>query len=125
MENGSVKGRADHPLHSGIAGVSLGGCELSAQSPTEEGDLRLNGPWSRAWSTGSVREAEVKLCGAGAGTSPRTQAGSPERRRRSSPRVVGVGVGWETPAVLLSALTLLRLLPGGGSEMVFIIVNYT
>ena len=42
-------------------------------------------PWSRAWSTGSVREAEVKPCGAGAGTSPRTQAGSPERRRRSSP----------------------------------------
>ena len=41
------------------------------------------------------------------------------------PWVVGVGVGWETPAVLLSALTLLRLPPGGGSEMVFIIVNYT
>ena len=98
----------------------------SAPSLLQERVTRdLLDPWSRTWSTGSVREAEVKLCGAGAGTSPRTQAGSPERRRRSSPRVVGVGVGWETPAVLLSALTLLRLPPGGGSEMVFIIVNYT
>ena len=34
--------RAD-PLHSGVAEVSLGGCELSAQSPTEEGDPRLTG----------------------------------------------------------------------------------
>ena len=30
-------------LHSGVAEVSLGGCELSAQSPTEEADLRLTG----------------------------------------------------------------------------------
>jgi len=41
-------------------------------------------PWSRAWSTGSVREAEGKPCGAGAETSPRTEVGSPEHRRRSS-----------------------------------------
>ena len=34
--------RAD-PLHSGVAEVSLGGCELSTQSPTEEGDPRLTG----------------------------------------------------------------------------------
>jgi len=45
----------------------------------------LMDPWSRAWSTGSVREAEVKLCRAGAETSPRTEAGSPEHRRLSSP----------------------------------------
>jgi len=31
------------PLHSGVAGVSLGGCELNAQSPTEEGDPRFTG----------------------------------------------------------------------------------
>ena len=31
------------PLHPGIAEVSLGGHELSAQSPTEEGNLRLTG----------------------------------------------------------------------------------
>ena len=42
-------------------------------------------PWSSAWSTGSVREAEGKPCRAGAETSPRTEAGSPEHRRRSSP----------------------------------------
>ena len=30
-------------------------------------------PWSRAWSTGAVREAEVKLCGAGAETSLKTE----------------------------------------------------
>ena len=50
-------------------------------------------PWSRAWSTGSVREAEVKPCKAGAKTSPRTEAGSPEHRRQPSPLVVGVGMG--------------------------------
>ena len=42
-------------------------------------------PWSRAWRPGSVREAEDKPCRAGAGTSPRTKAGSPEHRRQSSP----------------------------------------
>ena len=42
-------------------------------------------PWSRAWSTGSVREAEGKSCRAGAETFPRTEAGSPEHRRQSSP----------------------------------------
>jgi len=31
------------PLHSGVAEVSLGGCELSTQSPKEEGDPRLTG----------------------------------------------------------------------------------
>ena len=31
------------PLHSGVAEVSLGGCELSTQFPTEEGDPRLTG----------------------------------------------------------------------------------
>ena len=71
------------PLHSGVAEVSLGGYELSAQSPTGEGDPKLNGSWSRAWSTGSVREAEVNPCRAGAEISPRTEAGSPEHRRQS------------------------------------------
>ena len=45
-------------------------------------------PWSRAWSTGSVREAEGKPCGAEAETSPKTEAGSPECRRQSS------ALGW-------------------------------
>ena len=40
-------------------------------------------PWSRAWSTGSVTEG--KSCRAGAETSPRTEAGSAEHRRQSSP----------------------------------------
>ena len=40
-------------------------------------------PWSRAWSTGSVREAEVKSCRAGVETSLKTEAGSPEHRRQS------------------------------------------
>ena len=62
-------------------------------------------PWSRAWSTGSVREAEVKPWGAGAETSVRTEVGSPEHRRQ--PLLLGCGVqmglsGWRT--VLLSAL---------------------
>ena len=38
----SVRGRAD-PLHSGVAEVSLGGCELSVQSPPGEHDPRLIG----------------------------------------------------------------------------------
>ena len=38
----SIWSRADPP-HSGIAEVSLGGRELSAQSPTGEGDPRLTG----------------------------------------------------------------------------------
>ena len=62
-------------------------------------------PWSRAWSTGSVREAEVKSCGAGAETSARTEVGSPEHRRQSSPLGCGVRMGlsgWGR--MLLSAL---------------------
>ena len=42
-------------------------------------------PWSRAWRTGSVREAGVKPCRAGAETSPRTEAWSPDHTRQSSP----------------------------------------
>ena len=49
-------------------------------------------PWNRTWSPGSVREAEVKPCGAGAETSLKTEAGSPEHRRQSlNPWVGGVG----------------------------------
>ena len=85
-------------------------------------------PWSRAWSPGSVREAEVKPWGAGAETSPRTEVGSPEHRRQFSPQVVGVEMGWggrETPAVQLSALTVLWFPSGGSSEMAFIVLKYT
>ena len=72
-------------------------------------------PWSRAWSTGSVTEG--KSCRAGAETSPRTEAGSAEHRRQSSPLGcwggVGVGLGgWGPSAVLLSALILLWLHSG-------------
>ena len=48
-------------------------------------------PWSRAWSTGSVREAEVKSCRTGAETSLRTKVGSPEQRRLLLPSVL---LGW-------------------------------
>lgn len=74
----SVRGRAHHPRP----------CTLRLQRPLWE-DVNsapslpqkrvtrdLLDPWSRAWSPGSVREAEVKPCGAGAETSPRTEAGS-------------------------------------------------
>ena len=46
LENGSLHPQAGArltPLHSGVAEVSLGGRELSAQSPIEEGDPRLTG----------------------------------------------------------------------------------
>ena len=79
----------------------------------------LLGPWSRAWSTGSVREAEVKPCGAGAETSPRTEAGSPEHRRQPSPLVVGVGMGlggWGASALLVSALNSSVVTLRGGCE---------
>ena len=97
----------------------MGRCELSSESPTEEGDPRLTDPWRRAWSTGSVREAEVKSCGAGAETSPRTEAGSPEHRRQSSPLGCwgGDAAGWAGSICLVaispdsSVVTL-----GGGSE---------
>ena len=84
--------RADPP-HSGFAKVSLGGCELSAQSPTEEADWRLTGSLEQSLEHWSVREAEVKPCGAGAETSPRTEAGSPEHRRQPFPWDVGCGWG--------------------------------
>ena len=61
-------------------------------------------PWSRAWSTGSVREAEVKPCRAGAETSPRTEAESPEHRKQSSPLGCwgGDGAGWAGSSVTIS-----------------------
>ena len=46
LENRSLHTQAGAgltPLHSGVAEVSLGGCELSTQSPKEEGDPRLTG----------------------------------------------------------------------------------
>ena len=80
-------------------------------------------PWSRAWSTGSVREAEGKLCGAEAETSPKTEAGSPEHRRQSSPLGCwgGGGVGWAGTICSVaispdSSVVTLR----GGSERVLL-----
>ena len=82
-------------------------------------------PWSRAWSTGSVREAEGKPYRPGAETSPRTKAGSPEHRRQSSPLGCwgGDGAGRRgASAVLLSALTPLWLPSGTSSKMIFVAV---
>ena len=88
LENGSL-----HPQ----AGAGLTPCTLGLQGPLWEDvnsvpslpQKRLTGdlldPWSRAWRPGSVREAEGKPCRAGAETSPRTEAGSPEHSRQSSP----------------------------------------
>ena len=76
-------------------------------------------PWSRAWSSGSVREAEVKPCGAGAETSPRTEAGSPEHRRQSSPLGCwggdGAGRAGSICCVAISPDSSVVTL-GGGSE---------
>ena len=76
-------------------------------------------PWSRAWSTGSVRGAEVKPCGAGAETSPRTEAGSPEHRRQSSPLGCwggdGAGRAGSICCVAISPDSSVVTL-GGGSE---------
>ena len=82
-------------------------------------------PWSRAWSTGSGREAEGNSCGAGAETSPRTEAGVLSTEDGPHPWVVGVEMGLGgrgASAVLLSALTLLWLPSGNGSEMIFVAV---
>ena len=88
LENGSL-----HPQ----AGAGLTPCTLGLQGSLWEDvnsvpslpQKRLTGdlldPWSRAWRPGSVREAEGKPCRAGAETSPRTEAGSPEHSRQSSP----------------------------------------
>ena len=79
-------------------------------------------PWSRAWSTGSVREAEGKLCGAEAETSPKTEAGSPEHRRQSSP----LGCWGGNEAGRAGSICCVAISPdssvvtlGGGSERVF------
>ena len=55
----------------------------------------LLNPWSRAWSTGSVREAEVKSYRTGAETTLRIKAESPEHRRPPlPPTLVGWRWGW-------------------------------
>ena len=52
-------------------------------------------PWGRAWSTGSVREAEVKSYRTGAETSLRIKAESLEHRRLPlPPALVGWRWGW-------------------------------
>ena len=86
LENGSLHPQSGARLTSCTLGLqrSLWEDVNSARSLLQERVTRdLLDPWSRAWSTGSVREAEVKPCGAGAETSPRTEAGSPEHRRQS------------------------------------------
>ena len=93
----------------------MGGCELSAQSPTEEGDLRLNGPWSRAWSTGSIREAEFSHEGQELRHLQELKRGILSTEDSPHPWVVGVEMelgGQGASAVFLSALTLLWL-PSG------------
>ena len=80
-------------------------------------------PLSRAWSTGSVREAEVKPCGAGAEISPRTEAGSPcEQKTTFCWGGDGVGGRKEASAELLSALDSSVVTSGGASERVFLFV---
>ena len=99
----------------------MGGCELSAQSPTEEGDPRLTGSLEQSLEHWSVREAEGKPCGAGAETSPRTEAGSPEHRRQSSPLGCwggdGAGRAGSICCVAISPDSSVVTL-GGGSERV-------
>ena len=74
-------------------------------------------PWSRAWSSGSVNEAEAKLCGAGAETSLKTKAGSPEHRRQASPPGCwggdGVGRAGSTYCVGISPESSVVTLRGG------------
>ena len=128
-----LKNRALHP-QSG-AGLT---CTLGLQrSPWEDENLApslprkrvtrgLLDPWSRAWSTGSVREAEVKPCGAGAETSPRTESGSPEHRRRFLPLGCwggeGAGRAGSICCVVIS-LTPLWLPLGNSSKMIFVEYN--
>ena len=96
LENGSLHSQAGAGLTPHTLGLqrSLWEDVNSAPSlPQKRLTRDLLDPWSRAWSTGSVREAEVKPCGAGAEPSPRTEAGSPEHRRQPFPWDVGCGWG--------------------------------
>ena len=78
-------------------------------------------PWSRAWSTGSVRGAEVKSCSAGADLCPKTKEGSPWAEKTTvNPWVVGVGRrlrGPEASAKFLSALNMSVVTVTGFSKM--------
>ena len=88
LENGSLHPQGEARLMPCTLGLqrSLWQDVNSAPSLLQERVTQdLLDPWSRAWSTGSVREAEVKPCRAGAETPPRTEVESPEHRRRSSP----------------------------------------
>ena len=60
-------------------------------------------PWSRAWSTGSVREAEVNPCRARAETSPGTKAGIPEHRKQSWTPGYGAGCAGSICSVAISS----------------------
>ena len=94
LENGSLppqSGAGLTPLHSGIAEVSLRGCELRAQYPTEEGFPSLTGFLEQSlkhWIR--VREVELKLCRVGAGheLSELPEVGKDREARRAAVHVV-------------------------------------
>ena len=126
LENGSLHRQAGARLTPCILGLQRSLWEDVNSAPTLL-QKRVARDLLDPWSTGSVGEAEVKPCGAEAGTSPRTEAGRPEHRRQSSPPGL---LGWrwgrgETPAVQLSALTVPWFPSGGSSEMAFIVLKYT
>ena len=78
-------------------------------------------PWSRAWSTGSVREAEFSHAGQELRHLQEPKWGVLSTEDSPHPWVVGVemGLGGQgASAVLLSALTSLWLPSGGGSVCV-------
>ena len=80
-------------------------------------------PWSRAWSTGSVREAEVKLCRVELRHLQELKRAILSTEDSPHPWVVGVEMelgGQGASAVLLSALTLLWLPLGNSSKMIFV-----
>ena len=80
LENGSLHSQAGAGLTPHTLGLqrSLWEDVNSAPSlPQKRLTRDLLDPWSRAWSTGSVREAEGKSCTAGADLCPKTKEGSP------------------------------------------------
>ena len=84
LKNGSLHPQSGAGLTTSTQGLqrSLWEDENSVPSLLQKRVTQdLLDPWSRAWSTGSVREAEVKSCRTGAETSLRTKVGSPEHRR--------------------------------------------
>ena len=126
LENGSL-----HPQ----AGAGLTPCTLglqrslwedvnSAPSLLQKRVTRdLLDPRSRVWSTGSVKEAEVKSRRAGADVCPKTKEGSARAQKTNlNLWVVGVGrrlVGPEASAKFLLALNTSVVTVRGFSKMFF------